>query len=146
MTLRGAEQNNRDSIRDWCLAALPVLEQVEKQEAVKTWCREEYSAYCATAGEWQEWERKLYDVMHTAYQAGVVCPEYRELLEKGAVSFPEAVGAEERLLERLEPEVLWGVMALLIRMDYGSNGSFIRAAVGEGKLLRVLSAYLKKTK
>lgn len=145
LTLLKGEKKN-DPVRDWCRSALPVLEEVEDAPAVQDWCRNEYSAYRPTAEQWRDWERKLYDIMHSAYEAGVVCPEYREILERNGISLGQAGDAEERWLQGLTEEELRGVLAFLIRADYGSNGFLIRCAVGEGRLLRAVKAYLKKTK
>ncbi|MBQ9165511.1 MAG: hypothetical protein IJX71_01045 [Oscillospiraceae bacterium] len=139
-------EKKEDPIRDWCRKSLPLLEEVESDPAVKNWCRNEYSAYQPTAEGWKEWKRKLYDIMHSAYEAGVVCPEYREILERNGISFGQAEKAEESWLKGMTEEGLRGVMALIIRADYGSNGYFIHCAVGEGRLLRAVKAYLKKTK
>ena len=135
----------KDPVRDWCRKYISLLEQVEADPAVKNWCRREYSAYQATAPEWREWERKLYDIMHGAYEAGVVSPEYREILERNHISFQQAEQAEKEFLSSLTLEGLRGVLAIIIRADYGSNGYFISRTVGEGRLLRAVRVYLDKT-
>lgn len=108
------------------------MEVLYRDEELNQWCRN-YSAYKKKTTH-RALEKLIYDgFMEEAYALGFM-PKVLAWKSYSAYSLESALnGTKEDLIHGIFVE---------IRSDYGCNGSLIRHAIAEGKMYRLMSAWL----
>ncbi len=139
-----AQNAVRQKCFDFCVEYIPALEKIEADPELKEACAH-YSFY-----QKPEKHQDLIDFLEQsflkdAYQAGIVVPDYRELVE--------AAGMESKVAEPTEAELgalssrqILGCIAWHFRRDYFDNGALICSSIAEGHMLRMLKAYVKRVR
>lgn len=122
----------RDAMTGLCSKYIVLMEALYRDRELNQWCRK-YTAYRENT-EHCELEKMIYDgFMREAYQLDVI-PKALSWYPDKPYSLEEALaGTEADLIRQICVE---------IRSDYGSNGSLIYRAIGEGNLYRLMQAFL----
>lgn len=122
----------KDAMLKFCKKYVVLLEVLYRDKELNQWCRN-YSAYSETT-EHVALKNIIYDgFMQEAYGLGLM-PEVLSRKPYSAYTLQAALNGTEF-------DLIHGI-CLEIRSDYGSNGSLISHAIGEGNLYRLMSAFL----
>lgn len=122
----------REAMTEFCKKYMVLMEVLYEDKELNQWCRK-YSAHEKNT-EHCELERIIYDgFMQEAYGLGFM-PEILSWKPYAIYSLVEA-------LKGTEADILHGI-CMEIRGDYNCKGSLIYSAIGEGRLYRLMCAFL----
>ena len=114
---------------------LPLLEKIEKNPELKKWC-EEYSPYKRVEDTYNL-DEEIGEMMHDAYDSGVVICNYCEILDKNR-------DAQTVDIKDYSDDLLLAKIAYLYRKDHMSEGSLTNRAIAEGHLYRLYEELAKR--
>ena len=121
----------KQAMLELCNKYVVLLEVLYRDKELNQWCRD-YSAYHRIT-EHCEFKKAIYDgFMREAYTLG---------LPKVLAWKPYDTYRFEATLAGTAEDLIYGI-CLEIRMDYASNGSLINDAIANGRLFRLIKAFL----
>lgn len=120
---------------------LPVLQVIDANDDLREQCAK-HDAYQASSMQ-PDLLGCLNSYIHDAYEAGVVVPNFRELVEEANAEDWVAEPTPEQL-QALDAEHILGCIAWHFRRDHFVEGSLISCSVAGGHMVRMLEAYLEK--
>lgn len=120
-----------------------LLIAIAEDETLSSWFRN-YSAYMPCPG--YEGLRKVLNesFRQKAYDYGIVLPEYTLILKRMESAEVSALEPTPEWAMTLTKVQLLACIAAQFRADHFSEGSFMKKSLGEGKLLPLMDAYLRK--
>ena len=128
----------------FCEKYIPILHMIDSDEGLKRACAN-HSAYAADK-EHPALISYLYsEFMHEAYSAGMVVPDYFELVEECGFT-DRAGGPTDEELEPLDAAHVLGCIGWHFRRDHFSEGSLVSDSIAKGHMLRLLRCYLDKSR
>ena len=139
-SLEGAGASS-DSRVAFCRKHIPSLQVIDANANLKEQCRR-FSVYAIP-----NMQRDLYaylsQFMLEAYDASMVIPNYRDLVEECGAERWVAEPVPE-LLQTLDAEHILGCIAWHFRRDHFVEGSLISRSIAAGHMLRMMETYLEK--
>lgn len=121
-----------DLFLDW---AIKFLEQIETSEEKKIWCRQ-YSVYSYGSGQ-EKLSQNLSDFVDSTDQAGLVIPNYCEVIQKWDIDEGNIATADSEWLETQPYLCVLACIAWHFRRDHFCEGSLINKSIAEGALFRL---------
>lgn len=140
---RSADADTADYAKqkEFCKKYCMLLRAVYEDTELRNWCRQ-FSVHIPVT-EHKGLKNLLYFVFtKEAYAANLVIPGYREVIKAADLDEKLVSSPSPAFIGQLTEEQIIACIAWHFRMDHFSEGSLIKASIGEGKLLAYFEALI----
>ncbi len=132
----------REKAYQWCRKYEMLFRVISVEEDLRN-SLSHYSAYSAPKEHLGIYPI-LRECMKEAYEAGVVVPDYREIIEETGIENGMLQNPGEAWANSLTEDQILACIAWHFRRDHFCEGSWIAESVADGHMLVFVQSYLKK--